>query len=266
MRYRPVISLAVVFIMAAITAVPLDAAPTFAAPGFGQQWKVGEAFAPNFWGPLATARDGQPEEYKEGASGKRLVQYFDKARMELTDPTTGAVTNGLLARELITGRMQTGNTTFEARTPAAIPVAGDLDNIGPTYATINGSSLMAETASTETMQASQSLNATGTVGLYTGPYLNDPYAVISHPEAATHHNVPKAFCDFRARVGLASIGYAISEPFWTTVKVGGQQKDVLVQAYERRVLTYTPTNPDAYKIEFGNIGQHYYTWRYTTGA
>jgi purple acid phosphatase-like protein len=28
------------------------------------------------------------------------------------------------------------------------------------------------------------------------------------------------------------------------------------------VLTYTPTNPDPFKVEFGNIGQHYFTWRY----
>jgi hypothetical protein len=36
---------------------------------------------------------------------------------------------------------------------------------------------------------------------------------MSHPDATTHHNISKAFCDFRARVGLSSIGYAIAEPF-----------------------------------------------------
>ena len=44
--------------------------------------------------------------------------------------------------------------------------------------------------------------------------------------------------------------------------VGGQQQDVLVQAFERRVLTYTPANPDAFKVEMGNIGRHYFQWRY----
>ena len=62
-------------------------------------------------------------------------------------------------------------------------------------------------------------------------------------------------------MNLLNIGFAIAEPFWSTVKVGGVQKDVLVQAFERRVLTYTPTNNDPFKVEFGNIGQHYYTWR-----
>ena len=45
--------------------------------------------------------------------------------------------------------------------------------------------------------------------------------------------------------------------------VGGIQHQVLVQVFERRVLTYTPSNPDGWKVEAGNVGQHYYTWRYT---
>jgi hypothetical protein len=85
---------------------------------------------------------------------------------------------------------------------------------------------------------------------------------MSHPDATTHHNIPKAFCDFRARVGLSSIGYAIAEPFWSTVNVGGTQKDVLIQAFQRRVLIYTPTNYDPFKVECSNIGQLYYQWRY----
>jgi hypothetical protein len=44
--------------------------------------------------------------------------------------------------------------------------------------------------------------------------------------------------------------------------VGGVELDVLVQLFERRVLTYTPTNPAGFKVEMGNVGQHYYRWRY----
>ena len=36
---------------------------------------------------------------------------------------------------------------------------------------------------------------------------------------------------------------------------------MLVQLFERRVLTYTPSNPTQYQVEFGNIGQHYHAWR-----
>ncbi|MGI8690178.1 MAG: fibronectin type III domain-containing protein, partial [Thermomicrobiales bacterium] len=39
---------------------------------------------------------------------------------------------------------------------------------------------------------------------------------------------------------------------------------VLVQPFQRRVLSYTPTNPPGFQVEMGNIGQHYYQWRYLT--
>jgi hypothetical protein len=35
-----------------------------------------------------------------------------------------------------------------------------------------------------------------------------------------------------------------------------------VQLYERRVLTYTPGNSAAFEVEMGNVGQHYFEWRY----
>ena len=38
--------------------------------------------------------------------------------------------------------------------------------------------------------------------------------------------------------------------------------DVLVQAYERRDLTYVPTNQPGWQVEMANIGQHYFDWRY----
>ena len=41
--------------------------------------------------------------------------------------------------------------------------------------------------------------------------------------------------------------------------------DVLIQAFERRVLTYTPANPRAFQVEMGNVGRHYYDWRYGAG-
>jgi hypothetical protein len=37
---------------------------------------------------------------------------------------------------------------------------------------------------------------------------------------------------------------------------------VLVQCFERRCLTWTPGNPNGWTVEAGNVGQHYYQWRY----
>ncbi len=72
-------------ILVLATGAPVPAASSFADPAFRAQWQAGEALSPNFWGPLATATDGQQEPYKEAAGGQRLVQYFDKGRMELTN-------------------------------------------------------------------------------------------------------------------------------------------------------------------------------------
>ena len=114
--------------------------------------------------------------------------------------------------------------------------------------------------------ATRALSSAGAAGTFAAGG-SDANATIASFDATTQHNIPKAFNDYRTKAGLLTIGLAIAEPFWANgVLVGGQPKDVLVQAFERRVLTYTPSNPDAFKVEFGNIGSHYFTWRYMTNA
>jgi WD40 repeat protein len=58
------------------------------------------------------------------------------------------------------------------------------------------------------------------------------------------------------------MGLPITDAYWTRAKIGPNEHDVLVQLYERRVLTYVPDNPAGYKVEMGNVGQHYFQWRY----
>lgn len=248
-------------------AMPASAANTFADPTFQAQWQAGEALAANFWGPLALAKDGQNEPYVEAPGGARLVQYFDKARMELTNPATGVVTNGLLANELITGKLQTGDNAFQQMTPAALPIAGDPDNAGPTYAQLGttAASLLAPVQSKIGTFITMIVGADGTVtdgGGFAGISLSP---AIGAYDSATQHNVLGVFADFRTKLGLASIGYATSEPFRATVKIAGAQRSIIAQVFERRVLTYNNNNSDPFKVEFGNIGQHYYKWRYPTG-
>jgi hypothetical protein len=93
-----------------------------------------------------------------------------------------------------------------------------------------------------------------------------PGAAIALYDAATQHNVSAPFAAYRDKVGLLTVGYAKSEPFGATVKVAGAQRDVVIQAFERRILTYTPTNPDPFKVEMGNIGRHYVQWRSIYGT
>jgi hypothetical protein len=52
------------------------------------------------------------------------------------------------------------------------------------------------------------------------------------------------------------------EPVWISIQVNGENRSVLFQAFERRTLTYTPSNPPGWQVEMGNVGLHYYLWRY----
>ena len=40
------------------------------------------------------------------------------------------------------------------------------------------------------------------------------------------------------------------------------ERPILFQVFERRVLTYNPANDPAFRVEMGNVGQHYQQWRY----
>lgn len=223
------------------------------------------------------------EAYADAPGGVRTVQYFDKARMEINNPdgdpdSIWYVTNGLLVVEMITGQVQMGDMTFEPREPAQLNVAGDLDDeTGPTYQTFAGL-LDAEPLAVGTT-ITQTINRAGEVG-------NDPALADYGVEAVqiapeTGHVVAAPFWEFMNSAGMVSVdgllttdqlfenpyyatGLPVSEAYWTTVRVAGTEKPVLVQAFERRVLTFTPSNPDGWKVELGNVGLHYYFWRYET--
>ncbi|MGI8689080.1 MAG: hypothetical protein ACR2M3_10925 [Thermomicrobiales bacterium] len=259
---RVLITLLIALTTTIVGASPTHAAGGFASPAFAQQWKRGEAIATNFWGPLDTAHDPMKEPYAEAPGGQRVVQYFDKARMEVTPD--GQLTNGLLAVELITGRLQLGDATFEQRRPATIPPAGDLDNTFPMYADLQR--YMAP-APGPVDQALTIVGPGGSADVFTRED-GDPAVAIAVSDRVGRdvwHNVPQAFSQFREQVGVGTVGLAITEPVWVSINVGGVRTAVLIQAFERRVLTYTPTNPPDYQVEFGNIGQHYFQWRYPNG-
>ena len=93
------------------------------------------------WGPGRT--EVMMEEYSESPDGMRQVQYFDKSRMEITNPdapdnSIWFVTNGLLVVEMVTGMMQIGDADFETHSPADVNIVGDPGNaFSPTYADIS---------------------------------------------------------------------------------------------------------------------------------
>ena len=125
-------------------AAPAAAGTPFLSAAFQKVWErtdklvadqsVGRSW---FWGPQANT--ATVEFYRDAPGGQRLVQYFDKSRMEINNPAGDPnspffVTNGLLVVEMISGQMQVGDNTYEPRDPANVNVSGDFDDPNaPTY-------------------------------------------------------------------------------------------------------------------------------------
>jgi hypothetical protein len=244
------------------------AAIPFGNSAFAAQWNSIESKVPNFWGPAD--QNIFPEQYQEATpSGQRFVQYFDKARMEQTT-AGGAVTNGLLTVELITGQRQFGDNLFTNYPPATIPIVGDPTNTFPTYASL-GANVFPNKAAQSAQPVGTVYNADGTLttdstraavpGAAFGSFQSDPGGKYAH-------NVPLAFWSYLSALPVpwqTTMGYPLTEAFWVQVTVNNVPATwVLVQPFERRVLSYTPSNPSGFQVEMGNIGQHYYQWRYVT--
>jgi hypothetical protein len=72
--------------------------------------------------------------------------------------------------------------------------------------------------------------------------------------------VPQVFVTFLNTIPggyLSAMGYPISAAFAANVQVAGRANvPVVIQPFQRKVLTYTASNPAAFQVEFGNIGQH----------
>ncbi len=253
---RSFLGICVAIVVASSAPVGVVAAQNFADPRFASDWHADEDRVPNFWGPLSTASDGIQEPYN---GGTRLVQYFDKGRMEVTN---GQVTFGLLATQMVTGDIQQGDQSFRHVLPSLVKIAGDVDGLGPSYRTIadNRSQLLAPHDSKTGQEIALLFDKSNT--LIVSPNPANPGGLLANGayDATTQHNVLAAFADYRSRAGMGAIGLAISEPFAAYFTVGGVERAIAVQVFERRVLTYTEGNPPGFRVEMGNIGRHFFDW------
>lgn len=227
-------------------------------------------------------------------SGMRQVAYFDHGRMEIThqdDEQTAPwnVTVGLLVVEMVEGRIQVGKDDFdESHEPAEIDIFFGPDTeggLGLTYADINALGLREEPPVTEGRVITQRINRNGT--------LTDDRSLVQHNVTSAirvqvpglDHSVASPFWEYMNLVDVVFVtddqtgtgqnivenlfeapfyatGYPITEPYWARVSVDGQERDVLWQCFERRCLTYTPGNRKGFEVISGNVGQHYFLWRY----
>lgn len=274
-RYTPLLVIVALVLPALSPASQVDAVAT----AFVRRWAQDDAAIASgqeqrswLWGPLVL-RSGS-EAYAQSPEGRREVWYLDKARMEISHPDANPdddwfVTSGLLVRELISGQMQLGDDAYEQWQPADIPVAGDLEappdqtityarlrpfasiegqgrrrprpaEAGPLIAVISPAGKVAE----DTRFASYKVRA--------GGY-----------DDVLGHNIADVFLAAMPAEQLLYIaGRPLTEPYWAQVPVAHERRDVLVQAFERRVLTYTPSNPSDWRVEWGNVGRQYAQWRY----
>ncbi len=240
------------------------------------------------WGPEPRTT-GMTERYLDSPGEQRTVQYFDKGRMEVNDPGADPedpwfVTSGLLTRELISGEIQMGDDAFlDTGDGAGIHVAGDHQTPFPQYRHLDE---VVDNGNPDRTgeQADKVLTPDGLDPGAAPP--DDPQAEFAN--YVTYHgpdgfdvgyNIPDAFWSYLNAPGtvfdgsgnmvtadplfswIFVMGYPISDPFWAEVPVGGTVQWVLIQPFERRVLTYTPENSPEWQVEMGNIGQHYRDWR-----
>jgi hypothetical protein len=298
----PICILAFVAAGSGASASPAGQSGKFADPAFERTWQrtdlplsKGQVKRTWFWGPQPGA--ALIESYQNSPDGPVLrhqVQYFDKSRMEINNPggdrnSPWYVTNGLLTVELIAGDSGIGSPTGSMPPqPAEIPVAADMDDANaPTYRSFRAVADVPGNGGHEAkaaigQSAIATINRAGQVGSdRTKAALGAPVKY-AYYEGNTKHNVVGAFWEFLNSTDLVyengatklrllsdpwfyATGFPVSEAYWARAKIAGETHDVLIQAFQRRVLTYVPDNPAGWRVQMGNIGQHYYQWRYGNG-
>ena len=285
---------AVLVLTMLLSAVPTSSTAPITNEHFNRTWQrtdkpVSDLVVSRTWmwgNEPFTAASNEP--YVEAPGGKRQVQYFDKSRMEIShDPSVTPdspwyITNGLLVKELMTGQMQVGDNTFESHEPARVNVAGDPDDDSGVSYWFMG-----------LFQDSAALSEGAVIDWILTPYAPSSRYVHSddlagygitaaHYVPDTQHTVATPFWDFMNAWGTVyedgsyqqaplfenpfyATGFPLTEAYWASVKVAGTHQPVLIQCFERRCLTYTPNNDPAWRVEAGNVGQHYFKWRYGSG-
>ncbi len=233
-------------------------------------WPVANGTSDYSWflGPEPIAQIEMP--YREAPGGKRLVWIFDKGGLEDNSYREAnfpwLVTKGLYAKQLVEGRVQRGDNEFEDRVSPDINIAGDPnDPNAPTYASF--SKVLKEGPTSKGQIYTKAIRRDG----QTGQPEDNKYA--RHGVQAglsvheTNHSIAAPFEEYMVKTSgkaygnmFYDVGFPISEAYWTTVMVNGKPTDVLVQVFERKTLTYTPSNEGKWKVENGNVGRHYHEW------
>ncbi len=259
-----------------------------ADPAFRELWErfdrpVADSLVPRDWTwgpkPIVTIR----EPYSSSPAGSRLVEYYPKGRMEITDPSRPRtdpwfVTSGRLVWEMIYGKIEVGPGRYEARQAAEEPIFGEpMPPRTVTYASLARAvsalgNVRIDARSGRPIYEKLSFDGRIEADLSLAVY-DQRYGQY---DRAANHNVAKVFSDLLAAVdavyeggrqvraqvySVRDIGLALAEPYWIRVTVDGRVQDALVQPFERRVLVFLP-EADEPRVRMADSGLHYLAWRY----
>ncbi len=254
------------------------------------------------WGPQPF---GGPvlEQYASAAAqaNGKLVQYWDKGRLERQSDGKGGFlfSVGKLGWELLTGKVDLGGGQTSDLGPAQIPLVGPRSETAQqtiiTRAGATSTFKLAPTYADAQIEAAQrTLDYRGapiTWKLLPGGKIEQftpPTTVrLTNYDPESGHNVADVFAAWYDKTFFTSAdndplhtlnatlqgklegldpGHPLTDPFWVEVTVDGTDRLILVQVFERWTMTYAPENPVGWQIELGNVGLHYYEWRYEIPA
>jgi hypothetical protein len=264
-------------VLVVVSLVPIQTVQpsAFADPAFARYFNQPDPLAQSLlWGsgPLLSV----VEPYTGAPGNRRLVQYFDRGRMEMAssdDSSGGAltyeVTQGLLVREMASGNVQVGNDAFVQGDPASLPIFGTGGaNPGETALTYaDFASFVAERAGDRTNSERSLIEQWIEPGRRAWVATPPMEVRAARYVDVTGHNIPDVIVAWfdREPFGDVSVqdalGYPITEAFWV-VSGKGSAGISLIQLYERRVIVYTPDLPEGERFTLTNAGRHYYRWRY----
>ncbi len=239
----------------------------------------GDADRAWLWGPAPITTS--TEYYPESPTGNRTLVYYNKGRLDILDADASSANEwyavgGLLVHEMLAGRVQLGDTFFVEREQPNIPLTGDFNQEQPvTYATLAPFTSAWTAAGGDGFATGGERSVEARTGETVMAYLGGdgrlvPNAMLesavrfSSFDETTGHNIADVFADWNAAQPyheLYLLGHPVSEPYWIETVVNGETQTVLVQAFQRRVLTYNVNNPAGWQVESANVGDHYRAWR-----
>ncbi len=261
----------IVAVAVALGRMPVEKTETspFASPAFQNTW-MNEASAAtravDLWGgePLAS----RVEPYVGAPNNRRVVQYFERGRMEV-ESGANEVTQGKLALEIVTGEIDLGGNVRLEREPPALSIdSGEPEDRVPTWQTL-AALVSDQDGGTQATSRDRIVTWIGRDGVYDGGAAPEMRRLDQYVEE-TGFYLPDVTADlfgrpeFQNERWVESFGYPISDPYWTHYRRYDRIYPALIQVFERRVLVHTPDIEDSRAFTVPSIGRHYSIWRYGT--